>query len=64
MSAKNMVTLAKFAENLSSKQPLCYLLLCTFCLSINIVWLDEYLSWVPKYQSTQVLSLSLIIKLK
>ena len=26
--------------------------------------LDEYLSWVLKYQSTQVLSLSLIIKLK
>ena len=36
----------------------------TFCLSIYVLWLDEYLSWVLKYQSTQVLSLNLIIKLK
>ena len=28
------------------------------------MWLDKYLSWVLKYQSTEVLSLSLIIKLE
>ena len=38
------------------------LYIVTFCLLS--MWLDEYLSWVLRYQSTQVLSLSIIIKIK
>ena len=55
---------SEFSVYVTNKKPpfVTYLYIVTFCLLS--MWLDAYLSWVHKYQSTQVLSLSLLIKLK